>query len=110
MAIEYDVLELTSGRPVLHGTLTDSKDAETLAANLRDKTGNNFMVSARFVPGSEAIQNGPVSAREIYAEVHGPAASFDEAPYRTRLLYELLAEAANEVLSERRQIDVGGIS
>lgn len=104
MPMEYDIHEAGDEKPVWRDTKYTKNDAKEAAEQLRDEEGKNFIVSPRFVPVSEAVTKpfspAPVTAEEIYKEVHGAEANFADAPWKMRFLYEALAEAAGEVLRE----------
>jgi hypothetical protein len=99
MPIKYSIYELTNHGRVLRDVKFTAREAEKRALELRKETRNPCSVDPEFTP--PAVPETAEIARDLYREVHGPAARLDDQPFSTKVIYRMLAETAASVLRER---------
>lgn len=111
--VEYILEELTRNGKVLHPSVFSKQEADEEAARIRKQTGNPVTYRTAFVESNQiedsSFEFKPITPQELFAEVHGENANFDECDFRTKLLYQLLSESANNVLETYENgIIIGG--
>lgn len=100
MPIEYDIQEL-AGRPIWRDTKPTKTEALAEAARLRDKEHKNFEVVPHYIPANEALKPVKlVTAERLYRDISEDDSRLEDQPLKTRILFESLADAANEVFAE----------
>lgn len=104
MPMEYFIEELKNGSKIQHGSSFRLEEAQRTAAKITYETKNPVSITPLWVDSNQVDEPGiePITAQELYEEVHGKGAKLDEQPFRTKLLYRILSETTNKFLEEYR--------
>lgn len=108
--MEYIIEELTRKGKILHPSVFSKQEADAEAARIRKQTGNPVTYHTKFVESNQiedSFQFKPITAQELFVEVKGEVGEFEEQSFRTKLLFQLLAETANNVLDEYQEYQHG---
>lgn len=105
MPLEYFIEELTPYGKVIHSSTFNAAEAGETAMRVSRRTKNPVTVTAHVVPVNQ-IENAdetvdkPINAQELFEEIYGKDAKFDEQNSDTWLFLQLLSETANEVIAD----------
>lgn len=105
MPLEYFIEELTPYGKVIHSSTFNAAEAGETAIRISRRTKNPITVTAHIVPFNQIENAGetvddPINALELFEEICGKDAKFDEQNAETWLFLQLLSETANEVLAD----------
>lgn len=105
MPLEYFIEELTPYGKVIHNSTFSAAEAGETAMRVSRRTKNPVTVTAHIVPVNQ-IENvdetvdEPITPKELFEEIYGKDAKFDDQNSDTWLFLQLLSETVNDVLAE----------
>lgn len=103
MPLEYFIEELTSAGKITHSSTFSAAEAGKIAMKVSRRTKNPVSITSHTVPDNQ-IENtyemvdDPITVQELFEEIYGKDAKFDEQDSGTKLFLHILSETANEVL------------